>query len=158
MKEKWQFAFSWFAIFFVTILLKYLKKVEHRMAGLLYKPTLGDLGDRVSGIFGYNNLTVNLLSEDEATSKESFTEKPRPKPDPLMRFMHAFMCMINYALSLLLMLVAMTYNPNLFLALCFGFSFFFSFSFLLVYFLFLCMVDTELEVTFSSLIMMLKIE
>eukprot|EP01031_Cornospumella_fuschlensis_P039637 gene39637-48255_t len=114
IKEKWQFALSWFAVVLAVVVyhgLRYcIGEIELWMS---------DWRRRSYGTSSSSSYGTSLLKKEE---KVLFVSSSNPKANHIrLRLLHAFLSALQYGMALMLMLVAMTYNPSLFLALVVGY-------------------------------------
>ena len=109
IQEKWQFAFSWFAVVLAVIFYHWMKSVYRKLTVLLEST---------------NTAEVSLLNNARTVS---YSRQITLIDDVLtvtffqLTFIRAFWNSLLYGMSLMLMLVAMTYNSSLFVALMIGY-------------------------------------
>jgi len=99
VKEKWQYALSWFAIVFAAAFFHIFRWAMEHVKKEMFKKQ-------------YSKLDSSLLSNDI----------PVANPPLQWRIAHALLAGASYGYALMLMLVAMTYNPGLLCALMTGYA------------------------------------
>ena len=101
VKEKWQYALSWFAIVLAAAFYHVFRFANEWIKQQLLIPNQGNA-----------DVDVGLISNKSST----------PSSTLKWRIAHALVSGASYGYALLLMLVAMTYNPGLLCALMTGYA------------------------------------
>ena len=118
IKEEWQFAVSWVIVFLAVVFYHGLHYVIFSLEAAMringFKSIDGGDGDIELGSTQQSLYSVLATSVGSAHLIKTTNSRK-------LRFIHALLAGVRYALALLLMLVAMTYNPGLFMALILGY-------------------------------------